>query len=63
MEEQKVVENLLTVKDVCGILRISRYTVYRWMEGGKLERITLSGGIIRVTAESVSKVIESGKEK
>ena len=51
---------LLTVKDVADSLKVSRYTVYRWISKGKLKAIRI-GGILRIEEEAFNELLRKHK--
>ena len=51
---------LLTVKDVADRLNVSTYTVYRWINKGKLKAIRIDG-ILRIEEEAFNELL--GKHK
>lgn len=50
-------EALLTIEDVKAKLKISRYTVYKLTEEGKLPVIKLTGNCFRYRSEDIEKLI------
>ncbi len=48
---------LLTVHDVCQILRIKRSTLYAWVQSGKLPCLRV-GGLLRFDRDSISQWLE-----
>lgn len=48
--------------DVERELRVSRWTLYRWIQGKKLKAVKLLGGQYRVPAEEVEK-LKASKSK
>jgi excisionase family DNA binding protein len=51
---------LLRVEQVAVRLNVSRSTVYLWCDHGKLERVKLGDGCIRITEASVAQLVENG---
>ena len=49
--------NLLTVKEVMGILKVSRATVFNWMKAGKI-RYSKAGRLIRIKGEDLNAFID-----
>jgi excisionase family DNA binding protein len=47
---------------VAGILGVSRSTVYRWFDEGKMSGIKLPGGAVRLDKPGVLKILESYQE-
>lgn len=48
---------LLRVNEVAVVLNVSRWTVYRWVEEGKLEGTKIAKQSLRVIGNSVDKLI------
>lgn len=59
MEEVKVVE-ILTIGETMVLLKVSRWTIYRWVKRGYLERLVLPSGGVRIFKESVYRVLRDG---
>ena len=53
--------DLLTVGDAAKILQVSRMTVYRWIEAGKMLSVEL-GGIVFVAVKEVEKMAADKKK-
>jgi len=51
---------LLTVKHVADRLKVSRYTVYRWISKGKLNAIRIDG-ILRIEEEAFNELLRKHK--
>ena len=51
--------SLLRVKEVAKLLSVSRWTVYRWLEEGRLEGTKLNRGSLRVFRASVTALVEA----
>ncbi len=51
-------QSLLRVEEVAKLLRISRWTVYRWLEEGRLEGTKLNRGSLRIFRESVTALVD-----
>ncbi len=49
----------LTPDDVASIFSVDRRTVLKWARDGKLERVKVSGKVIRFTEESVNSFVKS----
>jgi excisionase family DNA binding protein len=54
-----VPEDLLSVEDACKFLSVSRMTLYRQMDSGKL-RYTRIGRLRRIPKQAVAELIERG---
>ncbi len=51
-------KRLLRVDEAARILNISRWTVYRWVEDGRLGGTRLGAGSLRIFSETVSALID-----
>ncbi len=60
---QMEIEKLLTVKEVGLRLSISRRTVFRLIEKGKLSSVKLTKNILRIPESSVKKLIIDSTRK
>lgn len=49
---------LLRVNEVAEFLRVSRWTIYRWVEEGRLKGTKLGRGSLRIFGESVMALVE-----
>jgi len=49
---------LLRVDEVAKLLRVSRWTVYRWIEEGRLEGTKLNRGTLRIFRSSVEALVD-----
>ncbi|MET0514842.1 MAG: helix-turn-helix domain-containing protein [Nitrospiraceae bacterium] len=54
-------KTLLRVGEAAEVLSVSRWTVYRWIEEGKLEGTKIGPGSLRVLRESVAQLIEDNR--
>jgi excisionase family DNA binding protein len=52
-------KRLLRVDEVARILNVSRWTVYRWVEAGRLGGTRLGAGSLRIFSDSVAALIDS----
>ncbi|MBM4134087.1 MAG: helix-turn-helix domain-containing protein [Nitrospira sp.] len=52
---------LLRVGEAAQVLNVSRWTIYRWIEEGRLEATRLSKGSLRVFRESVTDLVERNR--
>ena len=50
-------KQLLRVNEAAAVLNVSRWTVYRWVEEGKLSATKIGKQSLRVTGNSVDKLI------
>lgn len=51
-------KRLLRVDEVAKILNVSRWTVYRWVEAGRLGGSRIGVGSLRIYSETVAALIE-----
>jgi excisionase family DNA binding protein len=51
-------KRLLRVDEAARILNVSRWTVYRWVEDGKLGGTRLGAGSLRIFSETVAALID-----
>lgn len=51
-------QTLLRPRQVAKMLAVSRSTVYRWFWEGVLKGVKMSGGTVRILAESVKEKLE-----
>ena len=58
----EVPERLLTPKEFCEIMRISRYTFYEWVSKGLVKVIRTPTGKIRVPYSEVERILKGGGE-
>ncbi|GIW54833.1 MAG: hypothetical protein KatS3mg082_1237 [Nitrospiraceae bacterium] len=49
---------LLRVTEAAELLRVSRWTIYRWVEEGRLKGTKLGRGSLRIFAESIMALVE-----
>ena len=54
---------LLTDKDLCGLIQVSSRTLRRWRSEGRIPFMTLPGGTIRYSSESISSWLQRGCPK
>jgi excisionase family DNA binding protein len=50
---------LLRVDEVAKLLNVSRWTVYRWIEEGRLQGTKLNRGSLRIFRASVDELVQS----
>jgi excisionase family DNA binding protein len=50
-------KQLLRVNEAAAVLNVSRWTVYRWVEDGKLSATKIGKQSLRVIGKSVDKLI------
>lgn len=51
------IHNVLTVNDAALLLRVSSYTIVRWLKSGKLHGIKTPGGHWRILQTDLNKLI------
>ncbi len=51
-------KRLLRVDEAAKILNVSRWTVYRWVEAGRLGGTRLGAGSLRIFSETVAALID-----
>ncbi len=51
-------KQLLRVDEAARILNVSRWTVYRWVEGGRLGGTRLGAGSLRIFSNTVAALID-----
>lgn len=56
-------ERWLKVQDVCEILNVSRWTVYRWIRQHKLRAIKLPGGTYRIPESEIDRLLKGGENE
>lgn len=52
---------LLRVNEAAEVLSVSRWTIYRWVEEGKLKGTKIGHGSLRVLKESVMQLIDQNR--
>ena len=52
---------LLRVEEAADFLAVSRWTIYRWVEEGRLEGTKIGRGSLRVFFHSIEKLIEQNR--
>ena len=45
--------HLVSIKEACGLVGVSRRTIYSWIATGKLEYCRTAGGAIRIVASTL----------
>ena len=53
---------LLRVIEAAEALNVSRWTIYRWVEEGRLEATKIGKGSLRVFEKSVQRLIETNRK-
>lgn len=54
-------ESLLRVEDAAKLLRVSRWTIYRWVEEGRLEATKISRGSLRIFGHSLQALVADNR--
>ncbi len=53
----------LTVMQVAAALGVSRMTVYRWIDEGRMKAMRFSPGLLRVSAETVAGFVKDAEDR
>ena len=56
----KINQQLLTVEEAATILKVSKYTIKRWLKSGKLQGSKLGSNRWKVLAESCNQLFYKG---
>ncbi|MCC6141532.1 MAG: helix-turn-helix domain-containing protein [Nitrospira sp.] len=54
-------KSLLRVEEAAEALAVSRWTIYRWVEQGRLEGTKIGRGSLRVFTHSIEKLVEQNR--
>ena len=54
-------KSLLRVEEAAQALAVSRWTIYRWVEQGRLEGTKIGRGSLRVFSRSIEKLVEQNR--
>ena len=54
---------LLRVGQAAEALNVSRWTIYRWIEEGRLHATKIGKGSVRIFGESVDALVESNRKE
>lgn len=54
-------KSLLRPDEAASILKISRWTVYRWVDEGKLMATKIGPGSLRVFSDSVESLVQANR--
>ncbi|HNG54871.1 MAG TPA: helix-turn-helix domain-containing protein, partial [Nitrospira sp.] len=54
-------KQLLRVGEAADVLAVSRWTIYRWVEDGRLEGTKIGRGSLRVFRASLDRLVQSNK--
>jgi excisionase family DNA binding protein len=52
---------LLRVAEAASLINVSRWTIYRWIEEGRLEATKLGKGSLRVFSASLASLVEKNR--
>ncbi|MFO0706893.1 MAG: helix-turn-helix domain-containing protein [Nitrospira sp.] len=52
---------LLRVEEAAEALAVSRWTIYRWVEQGRLEGTKIGRGTLRVFTRSIDRLVEQNR--
>lgn len=52
---------LLRVQEAAGLLRVSKWTIYRWVDEGRLRGTKIGRGSLRIFRASVNGLIEGAR--
>jgi excisionase family DNA binding protein len=52
-------KTLLRVGEAAALLSVSRWTIYRWVEEGRLRGTKIGKGSVRIFRESIASLIET----
>lgn len=52
---------LVRVEEAAQVLAVSRWTIYRWVEQGRLEGTKIGRGSLRVFTRSIEKLVEQNR--
>mgnify|MGYP001575834420 CR=1 FL=1 len=55
--------SLMRVNDAAQLLRVSKWTIYRWIEEGRLGATKIGHGSLRVFRESVTALVEANRKE
>ncbi|MCS6319928.1 MAG: helix-turn-helix domain-containing protein [Nitrospira sp.] len=54
-------KQLLQVGEAADVLAVSRWTIYRWVEEGRLEGTKIGRGSLRVFRTSLDRLVQTNK--
>ncbi len=54
-------KGLLRVNEAAELLKVSRWTVYRWLAEGRLQGTKLGKGTLRILRDSVTRLIDDNR--
>ena len=62
IESERIMNKLLLrVEEAAQVLAVSRWTIYRWVEQGRLEGTKIGRGSLRVFTRSIEKLVEQNR--
>ncbi|MBX3236386.1 MAG: helix-turn-helix domain-containing protein [Nitrospiraceae bacterium] len=56
-----MMKQLLRVEEAADALAVSRWTIYRWVEQGRLEGTKIGRGSLRVFRTSIEKLVQQNR--
>lgn len=56
-------KDLLRVGEAAKALNVSRWTIYRWIEEGRLEATKIGKGSVRIFGTSISSLIDQNRNR
>lgn len=56
-------KHLLRVNEAAEALNVSRWTVYRWIDEGRLEATKIGKGSLRVFSRSIISLVEQNRKE
>ncbi|NOU10985.1 MAG: excisionase family DNA-binding protein [Nitrospira sp.] len=54
-------KTLLRVGEAAAVLSVSRWTIYRWVEEGRLRGTKIGKGGVRIVRDSITSLIEANQ--
>ena len=55
-------QELLRVGEAAKVLNVSRWTIYRWVDEGRLKATKIGKGSLRIFRESVSTLVQDNRK-
>ena len=55
-------KQLLRVGEAAEVLNVSRWTIYRWVEEGRLEATKIGKGSLRIFRHSVNSLVKNNRK-
>ena len=55
-------QELLRVGEAAKVLNVSRWTIYRWVEEGRLKATKIGKGSLRIFRESIDTLVEHNRK-